>query len=153
MKKSIVFAAIIIFVAVFWLSADEFFNAFKSSVQKIVPAKFILNEGRSWGRNPSYRLEFNGDKDKMEILVFSLSKKATTFSEIDKAGNPESYTWEGRPAIFADGNKAGMGTLSVILKNNGGKFTISHRIFGGTFLTKAEMEGLLTRIGLEQFEK
>lgn len=154
MKKFLVVTSMVVLLAASsLLIAEVSFDTLKSAVEKVVPAKFTLNEGQCWDNRSTKKVAFDGDKSKMETLTFTFRPGVDKFSETDLRMKTESYTWQGRDAIFADGSKVGMGSLSIILKNKAGKFTISHRIFGGTFLTKAEMEDMLSKIGLEELEK
>ncbi|MGB6866091.1 MAG: hypothetical protein WBE11_10405 [Candidatus Aminicenantaceae bacterium] len=155
MKKIIIFLGSILLIFGVFLNAGEIsFDDFRNLIKKdILPAGFTLNESRTSGSRFSYRVEYEGDKAKGEMISFSLYPGIEEFSEMDKAGDPESYNFKGRSALFADGNIEGMAGFSMILKNKKGKLEIHHRVFGSKFLSKADLEEIVIKIGLENLEK
>jgi len=155
MKKPIIFFGSILLIFGACLNAGEIsFDDFHNLIKKdILPAGFTLNKSRTRDMRSSYRVQYDGDKSKMEMISFWLIRGKEEFSEMDKAGGPEIYTWQGRSVLYADGNKAGMAGIIVILKNKKGKLSISHRVFGGKFLGKSDLEKMFVKIGLENLEK
>ena len=155
MKRLIIFLMCILFVLGSFVDAGELsFENFKKLLTKnIVPDRFTLNKSRTFGSKSMYQVEYSGDKDKMEMISFFLLLGVEEFSELDKAGNTESYNFKGRAALFVDGDKAGMAGFVMILKNKAGKLMINHRVFGGKFLGKADLEEMVNAIGLENLEK
>lgn len=155
MKKSIIFLMCILFVLGSFVDAGEMpFEDFKKLIIKdVVPARFTLDKSMTSGSKFFYRVEFKGDQEKAEMISISLHSGIDKFNEMDKAGKPESYDFKDRSTLYADGNKVGMTTFSMILNNKKGKFSISHRVFGGKFLSRAELEKMVEKIGLENLEK
>jgi hypothetical protein len=154
MKKSIIFLMCILFVLGSFVDAGEMsFESFKTLITKnVVLDGFILNKSRTFGSKSYFQVEYKGDEEKAEMISISLYP-AEKFSILDKAGKPESYNFKGRSALFADGDKAGMASFILILKNKKGKLSISHRVFGGKFLSKADLEKMVDKIGPENLEK
>jgi len=155
MKRSIIFLMCILFVLGNFVSAGELsFEDFKKLATKdVVPEGFTLNKSRTFDMKSSFYVEFKGDEEKGEMISIALLLGTDKFSEMEKAGKPEFYGYKDHSALFSDGNKAGMAGFSLILKNKKGKLTISHRVFGGKFLGKADLEKMVDKIGLENLEK
>jgi hypothetical protein len=155
MKKSFVFMVVIMLAMGSIAASGELtYEEFKQLVKEVVPDGFTLNKSRTSNMRSSFRVEFKGDEKKMEMISVWLFPTTTQFSQMDqKVGEPESYTFKDRPALFTDGDKAGMAGFKLLLNNKKGKLTISHRVFGGTFLKKADFEKMVEKIGLENLEK
>jgi hypothetical protein len=155
MKKSLVFLVGILFILGGFAEAGELsFKEFKKLVTKVVPDRFTLDKSRTSETKSSFRVEFKGDEQKMEMISIWLFPTTAKFSQMDlQVGKPESYTYKESPALFIDGDKAGMASFKLLLKNNKGKLTIHHRVFGGKFLGKADFEKMVEKIGLEKLEK
>ena len=155
MKKYLMFMVGFLFILGSFVNAEVLsFKDYKELITKNVTLKgFTLNKSRTSGRISWYRVEFKGDEEKMEMISISLYHGIEKFSGVDKAGKPEAYNFKGRPALFSDGNKAGMASFGLILKNKKGKLAISHRVFGGKFLNKADLEKIIEKIGLDNLEK
>lgn len=156
MKRFTVVLAGIFFILGAMAHAGEIsFEDFKALVTKdVVPSGFTLDTSRTSGNKYSFRVEYKGDESKMEMISISLQLGVEKFSQIDlKVGDPESYTYKDRPALYKDGEKVGMAGYSLILKNKRGKLVFSHRVFGGTFQKKADFEKMVDKIGLEKLEK
>ncbi len=144
-----------LFVLGSFVDAGELsFEDFKKLVTKdVVPNGFTLNKSRTFDMKSAFQVEFKGDEEKAEMISIFLFPGTDKFSMMDKAGKPDSYNFKDRPALFADGNKAGMASFTLILKNKKGKLAINHRVFGGKFLDKADLEKMVDKIGLENLEK
>lgn len=155
MKRSIAFFIIIIFALGSAIVAGELsFEDFKKLVIKdVVPDGFTQNKSRTFNMKSAFHVEFKGDEEKMEMISITLFPNKNEFSEMDKLRKPEPYKYKDRPALFSDGNKVGMGSFSLILKNKKGTLSINHRVFGGKFLDKAGFEKIVEKIGLENLEK
>lgn len=156
MKRFTVLLVGIFFIMGTMVQAGEIsFEDFKALVTRnVVPSGFTLNTSRTSGSKFSFRVEWKGNEEKMEMISISLFPGVDKFSEMSlKAGNPESYQYKNRPALYMDGEKAGMAGYNLILKGKKGKLSIHHRVFGGTFLKKADFEKMLEKIGLEKLEK
>lgn len=136
-------------------AGDMSFDHFKNLVTKkeVVPKGFTQNKSRTFDMKSVFHVEFKGDEKKMEMISISLFPKKNEFSELDKMRKPESYKYKDRPALYTDGEKAGMASFSLILKNKKGTLSINHRVFGGKFLGKADFEKLVEKIGLDNLEK
>jgi hypothetical protein len=156
MKKSTIFLVSMLIVLGSVVNAGELsFEDFKNLVTKnIVLDGFALDKSRTFDMKSSFRMEFKGDEEKMEMISIWLFPATIKFSQQDlKVGKPESYKYQGRSALYSDGNKAGMAGFKLLLNNNKGKLAISHRVFGGKFLGKADFEKIVEQIGLENLEK
>jgi len=155
MKRSIIFLLSILFILGSFVDAGEMsFENFKTLITKnFFLDGFTLNKSRTFGSKSYFQVEYKGDEEKAEMISISLHQGIDKFNEMDKAGKPESYNFNGRPVLFSDGDKAGMASFSMILKNQKGKLTISHRIFGSKFLSKADLEKMVDKISLENLEK
>ncbi|MCK4943140.1 MAG: hypothetical protein KAS65_06160 [Candidatus Aminicenantes bacterium] len=155
MKRSIIFLMCILFILGSFVDAGElsFENFEKLITKNVVLAGFTLNKSRTFDMKSSFHVEFKGDEEKAEMIAITLFLKWDEFSKMDKLGKPELYKFKDRPALFSDGNKAGMASFSLILKNKKGKLTINHRVFGGKFLGKADLEKIVEKIGLKNLEK
>ena len=156
MKKSTFLLICMLIALGSFVNAGELtFEDFKKLVTKnVIPDGFTLDKSRTFDMKSSFRMEFKGDEEKMEMISVWLFPTTVKFSQMDlKVGKPESYKYKDRPALFTDGNKAGMAGFKMLLNNNKGKLAISHRVFGGKFLGKADFEKMVEKIGLENLEK
>lgn len=156
MKKSLIFLICILFTLGSFVKAGELsFEDFKKLLTKdVLPNGFTLDKSRTSDTKSSFRVEFKGDEEKMEMISIWLFPTTVKFSQMDlNVGKPESYNYKDRPTLFIDGDKSGMASFKLLLKNNKGKLIIHHRVFGGKFLGKADFEKMVEKIGLENLEK
>lgn len=155
MKRSIIFLICVLFALGSFVDGGELsFKDFKKLVTNdVVPDGFTLDKSRIFDMKSMFHVEFKGDEEKAEMISISLFPGKDEFSTSDKLRKPESYNYKDRPALFSDGNKAGIAVFSLILKNKKGKLSIHHRVFGGKFLEKVELEKMAEKIGLEDLEK
>ena len=155
MKRLIVILVCILFALGGYVVAGELsYEDFKKLVTKdVAPDGFTLDESRVMNVRSMFHAEYKGDEQKAEMISISLYPGKVDFSEMDKLRKPEPYKYKDRPALYSDGNKAGIAVLTLILKNKAGKLSIHHRVFGGEFLDKAGLEKIAEKIGLENFEK
>jgi hypothetical protein len=131
---------------------SDTFVTLSNVIQPAVPAGFVLNNSQSWDNRLSYKLSFDGEGSEMNRLIFSLSPETQEFSEMDLALDHSLFTWQGRKGLFLDGSQTRMSGLLIILKDNAGKFSLTHRNFESPAMTKEELETLLKKIELEKLE-
>ena len=153
MGKIIHFLLVSILVSGMLVQAGELtFDQIHDSVKNCIPSGFTFNKGQSWDNRFMYKVTYQGDESKAEELVFSLLPQAKGFSEMDLLGDKEEFKVDGRSALFGDGSKTGFSTLYIILKNDSGKFQVSHRLLGGIPMDKTAFMEMLSKIDLSKLE-
>lgn len=154
MGKIIHFLLVSILVSGLLVQAGELtFDQMHDSVKNCIPSGFTFDKGQSWDNRFMYKITYQGDESKGELLIFNLAPRTEGFSEIDLAGDTEEFKVDGRSALYKNGSKTGFSILSIILKNNSGKFQVSHRLFGGKIMDKTAFMEMLSKIDLAKLEK
>jgi len=154
MKRTII--AMICFnliAGIMLLAGDLSFETFKGITKNAVPKDFSVNEGKVRSSRSFFAIEYRKDEMGQEALIFELNPKSTAFSAMQLAMDHSKFKIEDREAIYLDGSKTGMSSISIILKNNRGRFTIRHKNIGGTAWDKAGLEKILANIKLADLEQ
>lgn len=129
------------------------FQKLENAIKNAVPDGFIRNKGQSWDNRFYRKITFDRGGYETNRLIFSFDPNGKSFSERDLALDHKKLTIQERKALFNDGSKTGMSVIKVILKNNSGLFTITHRSLDGKAMSQTGIETLLSKVNLEILEK
>lgn len=153
MKKYLIIYLLVFLVFMSGLLLADSFETLKKVITDSVPAGFTINKGQTSNSRFACKITYDKDSTGSNRLIYSLNPRKKEFSEMDLLFDHKKFTWQERDALFLDGSKTGMSGIKVILKNNAGAFSITHRAIGGTAMTKDELEKMLSTIALTEFEK
>ena len=154
MKK--IFTVLFIFMTSMAFSQEngsETFNVIRDAFKSTIPAGFLVNTGQTSDNRFNYRFTYDENGSELNRLIYILSPNSKEFSEMDIALGGVRFTWNEREALYIDGSETGMSVLIIILKNNVGIFSITHRDFK-TYkpMNKEDLEQLLSKISMDKLE-
>jgi hypothetical protein len=152
-KYLLIFLAVLLLAYLVFSDASPDFKKLEIAIKSTVPEGFTVNKGQTWDNKMFQKITYDRGKSGMNRLIFSLNPNNKSFSEMDLALDHKKITFQGRKALFNDGSRTGMSSIKIILKNNSGSFTITHRSLEGKAMNQSDLEKLLSGMKLEILEK
>jgi hypothetical protein len=151
--KIILSIALMLFATVAISQDSEKLIELKEAVQPTLDAAYQLNAGQTFDSRFNYKVTYDKNGEESDRMIYSVHPNTFKFSELNIALATEKYTWNDREALYQDGSETGMSSIVIILKNEAGKFAVTHRMLGGIPLDKAGLEKVLSQINWELLEK
>ena len=153
MKTLLTITLLLTLSAVYSQDRSEAFIVLKDAIETSFLPDYKLNESQTFDSRSALKITLDRNGDEYDRLIYSISPSSDKFSELNIALATEKYIWNERDALYQDGKETGMSSVVILLKNQAGKFTLTHRALGGEPFNKTKLEEILSNISWNKLEQ